>query len=49
MIDGSALPYSENAALTKRVVQLAHKYGASVEAELGHVGGGKGTSPTGRS
>ncbi|KLU39329.1 MAG: hypothetical protein AA931_09625 [Peptococcaceae bacterium 1109] len=42
MIDGSALPYSENAALTKRVVQLAHKYGASVEAELGHVEGGEG-------
>ena len=42
MIDGSALPYAENAALTKEVVKAAHTLGASVEAELGHVGGGEG-------
>lgn len=42
MIDGSALPYEENVSLTKAVVQLARKFGASVEAELGHVGGGEG-------
>lgn len=42
MIDGSALPYRENAALTMAVVQEAQRFGASVEAELGHVGGGEG-------
>jgi len=35
MIDGSALPFAENAALTAAVVKAAHGVGASVEAELG--------------
>lgn len=39
MIDGSSLPLEENIALTKKVVELAHIYGASVEAELGRIGG----------
>ncbi|MBZ4666520.1 class II fructose-1,6-bisphosphate aldolase [Mahella sp.] len=39
MIDGSKLPYDENVALTKKVVELAHYAGVSVEAELGKVGG----------
>ena len=38
MIDGSKLPFSENCALTRRVVNLAHAAGVSVEGELGHVG-----------
>ena len=38
MIDGSKLPFSENCALTRRVVDLAHAAGVSVEGELGHVG-----------
>lgn len=38
MIDGSSLPYSENVALTKKVVEYARPRGVSVEAELGHVG-----------
>jgi len=38
MIDGSALPYEENAALTAKVVELARSYGASVEGELGSLG-----------
>jgi ketose-bisphosphate aldolase len=38
MIDGSKLPFEENIALTKRVVQMAHARGVSVEGELGHVG-----------
>jgi len=38
MIDGSSLPFEENVALTRRVVDLAHTVGISVEAELGHVG-----------
>jgi ketose-bisphosphate aldolase len=40
MIDGSRLPLSENIALTCRVADEAHRCGVSVEAELGHVGGG---------
>ncbi|NMB21685.1 MAG: class II fructose-bisphosphate aldolase [Firmicutes bacterium] len=42
MIDASSLPYEENVALTSKVVELARGFGASVEAELGHVGGGEG-------
>ncbi len=42
MIDGSSLPYEENVALVKKVVDVAHPIGVSVEAELGHVGGGEG-------
>src|SRR5689334_1272850 len=38
MIDGSKLPFAENCALTRRVVDLAHAAGVSVEGELGHVG-----------
>jgi ketose-bisphosphate aldolase len=39
MIDGSSRPFEENVELTARVVEYAMKYGVSVEAELGHVGG----------
>ncbi|MFC0180213.1 tagatose bisphosphate family class II aldolase [Thorsellia kenyensis] len=39
MIDGSHLPFEDNIALVKKAVQIAHKYGASVEAELGRLGG----------
>jgi len=35
MIDGSALPYEENIAETKKVVEYAHQYDVSVEGELG--------------
>jgi len=38
MIDGSKLSFSENCALTRRVTDLAHSNGVSVEGELGHVG-----------
>lgn len=38
MYDGSVLPFDENAEMTRRVVEMAHTYGATVEAELGHVG-----------
>lgn len=37
MIDGSKLPFAENCALTRRVVELAQAHGVSVEGELGHV------------
>jgi fructose-bisphosphate aldolase class II len=41
MIDASKAPIEENIALTRRVVELAHPFGISVEAELGHVGSGQ--------
>jgi fructose-bisphosphate aldolase class II len=37
MIDGSALPYDENVAVTQKTVEMAKAYGADVEAELGRV------------
>ncbi len=39
MIDASSKPLAENIATTKKVVELAHIHGVSVEAELGIVGG----------
>ena len=39
MIDGSSLPYEENIALTKKVVDYAHQYDVTVEAELGVLAG----------
>jgi len=39
MIDGSHLPYEENIALTKKVVDYAHKHDVSVEGELGVLAG----------
>lgn len=39
MIDGSHHPLEENIAITKKVVELAHIHGVSVEAELGRIGG----------
>ncbi len=37
MFDGSALPYAENVAITRRVCEIAHAVGIPVEAELGRV------------
>jgi fructose-bisphosphate aldolase class II len=39
MIDGSHLPYDENVALTKKVVEYAHKHDVTVEGELGVLAG----------
>lgn len=39
MIDGSHLPYEENVALTKQVVEYAHQYDVTVEGELGVLAG----------
>lgn len=39
MIDGSHLPYEENVALTKKVVEYAHQYDVTVEGELGVLAG----------
>ena len=38
MIDGSLLPFEENMAITKKVVEAAHAVGISVEGELGTIG-----------
>ncbi len=39
MIDGSHLPYEENVALTRKVVEYAHAHGVTVEGELGQLAG----------
>jgi len=39
MIDGSHLPFEENIAITKKVVDYAHERDVVVEAELGQLGG----------
>jgi fructose-bisphosphate aldolase class II len=39
MIDGSHHPYDENVALTKKVVEYAHKFDVTVEGELGVLAG----------
>ncbi|MDF2684608.1 MAG: putative fructose/tagatose bisphosphate aldolase [Brevibacillus sp.] len=39
MIDASMHPFTQNVEQTKRVVELAHRTGVNVEAELGKVGG----------
>ncbi len=40
MYDGSRLPFEQNVANTRAIVEIAHLAGAAVEAELGHVGMG---------
>lgn len=39
MIDGSSLKYEENVELTAKVSEYAHKYGVTVEGELGSLSG----------
>ncbi len=39
MIDASSLPYEENIALTRKVVDYAHQFDVTVEAELGVLAG----------
>ncbi len=38
MIDASLLPFDENVALTRKVVEAAHAVGVQVEGELGTIG-----------
>ena len=47
MIDGSMLPFEENIALTRKVVETAHAVGLSVEAELGTIGATDGEAEEG--
>ncbi|QGH36236.1 ketose-bisphosphate aldolase [Gracilibacillus salitolerans] len=46
MIDGSLLPYEDNISITKKIVEIAHSVGVSVEGELGTIGN-TGTSVEG--
>lgn len=39
MFDGSHYEFNENLAKTKEIIELAKKYNASVEAEVGSIGG----------
>ncbi len=39
MVDGSHFPFQDNISITKKVVNLCHRYGCSVEAELGQLVG----------
>lgn len=41
MVDRSQLSFEDNVAQTKELVKIAHAVNVSVEAELGHVGGGQ--------
>jgi len=49
MFDGSSFPFSENTALTRNVVRLARPYSASVEGELGVIGGKEDDTEHGQS
>lgn len=40
MVDRSSLPYEDNVREVRRLVEIAHAAGVTVEAELGHVGSG---------
>lgn len=42
MFDGSHYPLEENIDKTKEIVALAEKFGASVEGEIGSIGGAEG-------
>ena len=42
MVDGSHLPFAENVACTREVVEMAHGCGVPVEGELGYVPGVEG-------
>ena len=48
MFDGSAGDPTENVAATREVARIAHSFGASIEAEIGHVGNADTTSAADR-
>ena len=47
MYDGSKLEFSENLRVSKEMAQLAHSYGATIEVELGAIGGKEGVHAPG--
>lgn len=46
MYDGSSLSFNDNIAATQKVVGMAQQYGASVECEIGVVGGSEDDTET---
>jgi len=44
MFDGSGLPFADNVSLTAKAVEMAHRYGAWCEGELGAIAGGEDVS-----
>lgn len=46
MIDGSMLPIDKNIDVTKKVVELSHRYDVSVEGEIGGIAGEEGVADT---
>jgi len=44
MYDCSSLPYEENQEKVKRMTDIVHAFGATIEAELGHVGTNEGVA-----
>ncbi|MBC2262604.1 class II fructose-bisphosphate aldolase family protein [Listeria sp. FSL L7-0091] len=46
MMDASSYPYKENVAITKKMVEFAETYNASVEAEVGNIGAVTGENYT---
>lgn len=49
MYDCSTMDYGDNMEHVKRMAETAHSFGASIEAELGHVGDNEGGSAEGSS
>ena len=47
MYDCSTMDYGDNMEHVKRMAETAHSFGASIEAELGHVGDNEGGSAEG--
>ncbi|HEY1531157.1 MAG TPA: class II fructose-bisphosphate aldolase [Galbitalea sp.] len=47
MFDASRLPYQQNLEQTRSIVELCHRHGVAVEAELGEVGGKDGVHAAG--
>lgn len=47
MFDGSKMEFTENIKISKQMAQLAHSYGASIEVELGEIGGKDGVHAPG--
>jgi len=46
MIDGSLLSIEENISITNKVVEISHRYNASVEGEIGGIAGEEGVADT---
>ena len=47
MFDGSKLEFAENVRTSREMTELAHKYGATIEVELGEIGGKDGVHAPG--